>query len=144
MGDEAGVCRGVFAVLLGKKTHIRNNSANFIVHGGKLPIPSACFTCTSFQNLFSFAVPPPVPPATALRSCPLFNSSACFLRLATLDSTNSALGIGALGGGPVVVSLPITVAGCGGVVCRHLDANAVVVRDLDGLRIAKGPFPAGN
>lgn len=31
-------------------------------------LPSAFLTCTSFQNLFVFALPPPEPALTALRS----------------------------------------------------------------------------
>jgi hypothetical protein len=77
--------------------------------------PLTFLTCTSFQNLLCVAVPPPEPPATALKSCPRFNSSACFRRLATLASTCCALAMGAEGGGPEAV-MGATVAGLGGVV----------------------------
>src|ERR1700730_15254461 len=96
-------------------------------------IPSVCFTCTSFQNLLCFADPPPVPPAIALISCPLFSRSACFLRLATLESTCSALGTGAVGGGPEAV-MGATVVGFGGEVCRHRCVNGEGTRVLEQLR----------
>jgi hypothetical protein len=105
--------------------------------------PSVCFTCTSFQNLFDFAVPPPVPADTALKSCPFFSSSACFLRLATLESTCSALGIGAVGGGPEAV-MGATVAGFGGEVCRHRCENEEGNLVLEELRRALLPSASGN
>jgi hypothetical protein len=100
--------------------------------------PSTRFTTTSFQNLFDFADPP------SLRSWPLFSSSACFLRLAIRDSTYSALGRGAVGGGPVAVRFPITVAGFDGVVCMKLRKAIADGRDLEQLLIAAEPLDRGN
>jgi len=65
-------------------------------------VPSAFLIFTSFQNLFVFA-DPPLPVPIAFKSRPLFKSSACFLLRATRISTCSAVGIGALGGGPEAV-----------------------------------------
>lgn len=96
-------------------------------------IPSAVLTCTSFQNLFVLAVPPPVPAATALKSCPLFSNSACFRRLATLESTCSALAVGGAGGGPDAV-VGATEAVLSGEVCMSLWANGHANRELDELR----------
>jgi hypothetical protein len=79
----------------------------------------------------------------ALISCPLFSSSACFFRLATLESTCSALGTGAVGGGPEAV-MGATVAGFGGEVCRHCCANGEDIRDLEQLRKAFVPSVKGN
>jgi hypothetical protein len=106
-------------------------------------VPSVCFTCTSFQNLFVFAEPPPVPADTALKSCPFFNNSACFLRLATLESTCSAFGIGAVGGGPEAV-MGATVARLGGEVCRHLLADDEEILALVELRKTFAPSVRGN
>lgn len=66
----------------------------------------------------------------ALMSWPLFSKSACFRRLATRESTCSALGTGAVGGGPEAV-MGATVAGFGGEVCRHRCANGEDIRVLE-------------
>jgi len=84
-----------------------------------------------------------VPAATALKSCPFCNSSACFLRLATLESTCSALGTGAVGGGPEAV-MGATVAGFGGEVCRHRCAKGEHTRVLVQLRKAFVPSMRDN
>jgi hypothetical protein len=80
-------------------------------------VPSVFLTFTSFQNVFVFA-DPPLPLPIAFKSCPLFNSSACFLLRATRTSECSAVGIGALGGGPEAV-MGATLAGCEVEACRH-------------------------
>lgn len=100
-------------------------------------IPSALLTCTSFQNLLYFAVPPPLPLATARRSCPLCSSSACFLRLATLESTCSALGTGGAGGGPG--TMRARVAGSNGELCIYLCVRNETARGLEELRVALQP-----
>lgn len=107
---EKYISFGLYRLLQLNRNVVRNKKTQ--------SIPSARFTCTSFQNLFVFAVPPPVPPATARKSCPLFSNSACFRRLATRESTCSALGTGAVGGGPEAV-MGATVAGLECEVCRH-------------------------
>jgi hypothetical protein len=106
-------------------------------------VPSVCFTCTSFQNLLCFADPPPVPAVTDLKSCPFFSNSACFLRLRTLESTCSALGIGAVGGGPEAV-IGATVAGFGGEVWRHRCVNGKEILDLEQPRMAFPPLAREN
>jgi hypothetical protein len=96
------------------------------------------FTTTSFQNLFCLADPP------LLRSCAFSSNSACFRRLEIRDSTYSALGSGAVGGGPVAVIFPITVAGFGIVVCKKLWDAMGPVRDLEQHLMAAELLGRGN
>lgn len=107
-------------------------------------LPSVSCTLTSFQNLLSFAVPPPFPSATALISWPFLSSSACFLFLATRISTCSALGVGAAGGGPDAVNAAgATVAGEGCVVWIHRWLNGAKLWPREIRRPFK-PFTTGS
>ena len=78
----------------------------------------SCCTVTSFQNRLVSAEPDFGVPAPARRSCADFRSSACWRRRVVRSLGCVAVGVGAGGGTPVMVT-GRGVAEEGGVVWRH-------------------------